>query len=188
MLDNTHITELIIPDNVTTLENYILANAFSLKRIEIGSGVTNLSPSFKNFSGAPIDIEVTIDDNNPTYEVQENLILTNNGKEVVTFIKHVESQIIPEGIEKIGTYAFENFNLAKEIILPNTLKEIDSYSFIYCTGITEITIPNSVNTFGTNIFANCSNLEYLKIDKARDSAIGAPWGAPKGERVIIWLR
>ena len=182
------ITELIIPDNVTTLESYIFVNAYNLEKIEIGSGVNNLSSSFKNFGGIPSDIELTIDPNNQTYKVEENLILTKDGKEVVTYIDNQESQIIPEGVEKLQELCFEGFSKATKIILPSTLAEIGNMAFIYCSSLEEIQIPNNVQNIGTGAFLHCKSLQSIKIDKEAGSIAGSPWDVPKGDRAIIWLR
>ena len=99
----------------------------------------------------------------------------------------MESQTIPEGVETIGANALASFS-ATEIILPSTLKTIERNGIRECTNITTITIPNSVETIGTNVFSSCSNLAEIRIDKEAGSIAGSPWGVPKGDRAIIWLR
>ena len=186
---NSNITEFIIPDNVITLESSIFSVTTKLQRIEIGSGVKELSNGFKLGASIPRGLEIIIKDENPNYKVEGNLILTKDGKEVVTYIKQeAQSQIVPEGVEKLQNSAFSRFNNATEIILPSTLKEIGRGAFDNCTKLTEIEIPSSVETIETNAFMNCSNLEVINIEKTQGSIYGSPWGAPKGERSIIWLR
>ena len=43
-----------------------------------------------------------------------------------------------------------------------------------------------METIEDNAFYNCSNLETIKINKAEGDLAGAPWGAPKGDRVLVW--
>ena len=181
------VTEIIIPDNVTTIESTAFRYSNTLKSIYIGKGVNSLSPTFKASGNIYGTLDITIDEENPYYKIEGNLILTKDGKEVVTYLKNVQSQIIPEGVEKLGSNALRSLN-ATEIILPSTLKEIEEGAISGCTGLTEIEIPSSVVTIATNAFDGCSNLEEVRIDKEKDSISGSPWYVPKGERAIIWLR
>ena len=187
-IQGSKVTELIIPDNVTTLEPYIFANAYNLEKIEIGSGVNNLSSGFKNFGNVPADIELTIDPNNQTYKVEGNLILTKDGTEAVAYIDNQEDQIVPEGVKKLQELCFEGCDKATKIVLPSTLAEIENKAFIYCSSLEEIQIPNNVQNIGTIAFSQCKSLQSIKIDKEAGSIEGAPWDVPKGDRVIIWLR
>lgn len=43
-----------------------------------------------------------------------------------------------------------------------------------------------METIEDNAFYNCSNLETIKINKAEGDLAGAPWGAPKGDRALVW--
>ena len=181
------VTELIIPDNVTTISTQLFNNTYNLKKIEIGRGVKKLDSRFKSWSSIPNGLELTIDSNNPYYKVEGNLILTKDGKEVVTFINNVQSQIVPNGVEKLQGYAFITIT-AIEIILPSTLREIGTESFAQNSYITKIEIPSSVKSIGSNAFDRCSNLAEIRINKTEGSISGSPWGVPKGERAIIWLR
>lgn len=181
-------TELIIPDNVITIENSVFSVGRKLERIYIGKGVSNLSNQFKTWAILSSSLKIIIDEANPYYKVEDNLILTKDGKEVVTYIRKVQSQVVPEGIEKLQDYAFSNLLTATEIILPTTLKEIGPYCFQTCAKLVSIDIPSNVETIGTNAFVSCAELAEIRIDKEKDSISGSPWSVPKGERAIIWIR
>ena len=187
-INGPKVIEVIIPDNVTTINGSIFKNTTKLKKIEIGSGLKTLSPNFKAWAGIPSGLELTIDEDNPYYKIEGNLILTKNGEEVVTYINNAQSQIIPEGVVKLQSNSFVDFDSATEIKLPSTLKEIGNSAFSYCTSLIEIQIPNNVETIGSSAFGYCGKLETINIDKEKDSISGSPWNAPKGERAIIWLR
>ena len=181
-------TELIIPENVIIIENSVFSVGSKLERIYIGKGVNNLSNQFKTWSTLSSSLKIIIDEENPYYKVEDNLILTKDGKEVVTYIRRVQSQVVPEGIEKLQDYSFANMSTATEIILPTTLKEIGPYCFQTCSKLVSIDIPSNVETIGTNAFVSCAGLAEIRIDKEKDSISGSPWSVPKGERAIIWLR
>ena len=186
-IQNRNITEINIPNTVTTIEEQIFLGTINLVKIHIGSGVSNLSSGFKSWSNIPNGLQIEIDGNNPNYKVENNLILTKNGTEVVTYVdKNVQTQTISINVEKIGNNAFAEFDIATEIRLPNTLKEIERSAFTYCERLTAIELPSSVETIGENAFSYCANLETIKINKAEGDLAGAPWGAPKGDRVLVW--
>ena len=185
-------TEIVIPDNVSTIEDTAFRYASNkLIKIDIGKGVSNLSPLFKGWSGivSATNLEITIDSENPYYKVENNLILTKDGKKVITYCnRYVQMQVVPEGVEEICASAFAGFSNAEEIKLPSTLSVIGANSFSDCDNIKRIEIPNSVETIASSAFDLCNVLETVTIDKEQGSISGAPWGAPKGERSIIWLK
>lgn len=96
---------------------------------------------------------------------------------------HLEKAIVPEGIERIGSYAF--FGGAKEVVLPDTLTEIGSRAFFmsnietieipesvmhignkafaYCSGLTEVKMPSQIKIFGDFLFQECGSLETVRI-------------------------
>ena len=179
-------TEIVIPDNVTTIESNIFRYGNTLKRIYIGKGLNSLEANFKGGLEAS-GIEITIDEENPYYKTEGNLIITKDGKKVVTYINKVQNQVVPEGIEVLGSLAFYNCRLT-EITLPSTLKEIGEYCFRGNSNLIAIEIPNSVETIAGTAFSICGNLVEVRIDKEQGSISGSPWSVPKGERAIIWLR
>ena len=180
------VTELIIPDTVLTVDGQIFESTYNLKRIEIGSGVEFLGSTFKAWSNIPNGLQIEIDPQNQHYKVDGNLILTKDGKEVVTYVNaDTQIQEIPFGVVKIQSNAFIDF-MSNEIIFPTTLEEIGSTSFRGCTKMVKIELPSSIKTIGENAFVNCTNLETIKINRAEGDVIGAPWGAPKGDRVVVW--
>lgn len=186
-IQNRNITKIMIPDTVEELEHYIFYNTQNLRTIEIGKGVTELDPKFKLAYGTlPDDIEVIIDGENPKYKTEGNLIINKLENEVVTYIANVETQTVPEGIEKLGKSAFVYMD-ATNIILPTTLKEIGEKCFEDSTKLLEINIPNSVEIIGENAFNDCASLEKIVIYKEKNSIEGAPWGAPKADRAVQWL-
>ncbi len=183
--NGSNATEVIIPDNVREIQG----NAFhsnELEKVYIGKGVNNLTYDFKSWGGS---MEVEIDSENQYYKVENNLILTKDGKKVITFCEdNVQTQEVPEGVEELGNSAFAGFYYVKEILLPNTLRVIGDNCFADCDSMKEIEIPNSVGTISSTAFNLCDVLETVRIDKEQGSISGSPWSAPKGERSIIWLR
>lgn len=71
--------------------------------------------------------------------------------------------IVPNGVTKIGEYAFFGQTNLQEIILPNTVTEIMNNSFVGCSALTNLNISSSVKKIGSSAFISCNNLKQLII-------------------------
>ncbi len=66
--------------------------------------------------------------------------------------------IVPEGIKKIGAYAFANLTGLEEIVLPSTMEAIEYGAFYGCTSLKKITFSgeNNLMIINQNAFENCA--------------------------------
>ncbi len=66
--------------------------------------------------------------------------------------------IVPEGIEKIGAYAFANLTGLEEIVFPSTLEAIEYGAFYGCSALEKITFSseNNLKIINQNAFENCN--------------------------------
>ena len=71
--------------------------------------------------------------------------------------------LIENGVQTIGTYAFEDCSSLTSITIPSSVTTIGSYAFRECSFISSITIPDSVTTIGNYAFSNCSSLTSITI-------------------------
>jgi hypothetical protein len=69
---------------------------------------------------------------------------------------------IPEGVTRIGRWAFRDCINLKYVKLPSTLSSIGFGAFAG-TAISEITIPENVTTIESSAFAACRNLTKINI-------------------------
>ena len=69
----------------------------------------------------------------------------------------VTKVVIPEGVEKIGAYAFANLTALEEIVLPSTLTAIEYGAFVNCTALKKITFSgeNKVQIINQHAFEKC---------------------------------
>lgn len=76
--------------------------------------------------------------------------------------------IIPEGVEKIGAYAFANLTALTEIVLPSTLESIEYGAFYGCTSLEKITFSgeNNLKIINQNAFENCALSGKLDLSSA----------------------
>ena len=74
--------------------------------------------------------------------------------------------VIPEGVEKINSYAFANLTALEEIVFPSTLEAIDYGAFYNCTSLKKITFSgeNNLKIINQNAFENCDLRGTLALD------------------------
>ena len=80
----------------------------------------------------------------------------------------VTKVVLPEGIKKIGCYAFANLTALEEIVLPSTLHEIDYGAFYGCTSLQKISFSseNNLKIINQNAFEKCDLQDTLDLSAA----------------------
>ena len=162
----TSISNVIIPDSVTSIGYGAFSGCNNLISITIPNSVTNIEKSA--FSGCTklIQIEngvsyvdkwvVACDSNVTSIVLREGTIGISNW--AFSYCSSLESIIIPNSITSIGDNAFEGCTNLASITLSNNLTIIDSGVFYDCSNLTNISIPNSVTSIYSSVFYNCTSL------------------------------
>ena len=86
--------------------------------------------------------------------------------------KNLESCILPETLETIGSYAFIGCSALSGINLPSSLKTIEDAAFSGCTAFTSIGFPSSITAIGSNAFKGCTSLEIDDLALPNLTSIG----------------
>ena len=86
--------------------------------------------------------------------------------------KNLESCILPETLETIGSYAFIGCSALSGINLPSSLKTIGDAAFSDCTAFTSIGFPSSITAIGSNAFKECTSLEIDDLALPNLTSIG----------------
>ncbi len=84
-------------------------------------------------------------------------------------IKKIE---MPEGITKIGDYAFYYCPVLEQINIPSTVTQLGKLSFAFCSSLKTIEIPEGTVSIGDSCFEACSALEKVFVP-ASVTSIGA---------------
>lgn len=88
--------------------------------------------------------------------------------------RSITSVVIPEGVTKIGSYAFAECFSLESVVIPEGVTTIGNNAFM-TTDPQSIVIPRSVTRIGSTSFRGVSGTLYCKFSQGAVS--GAPWGA-----------
>ena len=72
--------------------------------------------------------------------------------------ENLKSIKLPEGITKIGAFAFSKCFSLEKIIIPHSVKEIGDNAFEYCFSLKIARMSKSVKIIGKDVFKDCSSL------------------------------
>ena len=144
------VTDLVIPDSVTSIRSYAFYGCAGLTSVTIGNGVTSIGE--QAFLGCSGLTSVTLPDS-----------VTSIGGSAFYNCTGLTSVTIPNSVTYIGSYAFFGCSGLKSVTIPNSVTSIGEYVFYNCSGLTAITIPDSVKSIGNSAFYNCSGLTSVTI-------------------------
>lgn len=74
--------------------------------------------------------------------------------------------ILPEGITRIGAWAFCGCSKLKNIEIPSSINRIADFAFCDCSSLTSVIIPEGVKSVENSVFQNCSSLTSVIIPES----------------------
>lgn len=141
---------VILPDTLTSLNDYVFLNCKNLLEIDIPDSVTDLG--YSAFSGCESLTEINIPSG-----VTEISYSTFNGCSKLTEIA------IPSDVTSIGSYAFSGCSSLTEITIPAGVTEIGDNAFSGCSSLTEIMIPSGIRVLEHSMFSGCTALRRVDL-------------------------
>ena len=158
--NDQYVTDLIIPDGVTSVGMNAFHGCTGLVSVTIPDSVTSIG--YYAFSGCSGLTSIKVDSGNATYHSQGNCVIETANKVLVLGCK---TSVIPDdgSVTSIGEGAFLGCTDLMSVIIPDSVKSIGSYAFSGCADLTSITIPSSVKSIGKDAFADCRSLTGIII-------------------------
>ncbi len=186
-INGQEVKDLVIPNSVTSIENFAFYGCSGLTSITIPSSVTSIGGLA--FSNCTSLTSVTIGNS-----------VTSIGNSAFSSCSGLTSVTIPNSVTSIGERAFYNCSGLTSVIIPNGVTSIGEDAFYYCSGLTkaefasieslckisfenysanplyyakhlyingqeviDLVIPNSVTSIGDYAFYRCSGLTSVTI-------------------------
>ncbi len=149
-LDNELITNLEVPDDVTSIGANSFCNCTSITSVKIPNSVTTIG----NYAFYECTNLITI-------EMGENVESIGYG--AFCNCANLETINIPFGVPEIIDYTFYGCTSLTSINVPSSVKKICWYAFANCKSLNSISIPNSVIGLEGHSFENCSSMNSINI-------------------------
>lgn len=172
--NNTDITELIIPETVTTIWGSAFDGCSNLQKVTLPSKL--LFIGFRAFAYCNSLTEINIP--NSVSEIQPGAFMNCKGlkkvslpsglTEISKYLFHhcenLQSVTGGENATKIGNNAFECCYKLTDYTLPSALDSICDRAFLYCQQLKSITIPRTLRGFGVEAFCGCTRLQSVVFE------------------------
>ena len=124
---NSTVTNVTIPDSVTSIGIYAFSDCYNLTSITIPDSVTSIG--YDAFGSCTSLSSVTIPDS-----------VTYIGNNAFYNCTSLTSFTIPGSVTYIGNTAFDSCTNLASVTIPDSVTSIGKYAFSYCTNLTSITV------------------------------------------------
>ena len=158
--DCASLESLILPEGLEEIRDLAFWNCASLDQLVIPAGIKTIGE--EPFRGCG-DVDIRFSGKSSRYAMQDNMLIDKKGKTVLAYMGHDAHVTVPEGIIRIGRYAFLGREELTEITLPKSLQGIGCGAFEDCVNLRSVQLPGKLNIIEGGAFLNCRNLEKAII-------------------------
>lgn len=154
----TNLKEFVIPQNVTCIGEFAFADCKSLTRIIIHKNVRQIADGA--FSDCPSLQSVELSHENLYYTNVEGVLFNKNKTILIQYPsgRKNTSYNIPEGVNEVANYAFNNVPNLRNIQISNSVEEIGRGNFRNCKNLKTLKIGNNVKKIGGFVCNSCTSL------------------------------
>ncbi|MBE5751758.1 MAG: leucine-rich repeat domain-containing protein [Clostridiales bacterium] len=165
--DCTSLTSVTIPDSVTTIGDGAFSGCYRITEVYNKSSLNITAGGSDNgYVGYYATHVVTEESERGTFTTDDNgyFIYTNgNDKVLVGYTGEETDLMLPSDITQIKSYAFYKCWNLTNVTIPASVTTIGDYAVYGCHNLTRVTIGNSVSTIGEYAFCGCDSLISVTI-------------------------
>lgn len=151
-LNNNLITNIVIPDGITSIKSYTFYHWKELASVTIPDSVTSIGKSAFGFCDSLTNVTIP-----------NSVLNIGHGAFSGTGLTSIK---IPNSVKNIENMAFWYSNLTS-VIIGNSVTNIGDRAFDNCR-LETVTIPSGVKKIGYGAF-NCRSLKQLNVDDNNDN-------------------
>ena len=157
------LTSITIPDSVTSIGSDAFCYCTSLTSVTIPDSVTTIGDyafySCTSLTSVTIPDSVTSIDYDAFYDCTSlsNITVGANNQ----YYQSIDGNLYTKDGKTLIQYAVGK--TASEFIIPDSVTYINSYACYSCTSLTIVTIPDSVISIGFSAFRNCTSLSNITV-------------------------
>lgn len=168
---------VVLPDGLKEIRDLAFWNCASLDRLVIPAGIESIGEEIFRGCG---DVDISFSGRSSRYAMQDDMLIDKKRKTVLAYMGHDAHVTVPEGILRIGRYAFHGRAEMTEITLPKSLQGIGYSAFEDCVNLRSVHLPGKINIIEGGAFLNCWNLERINIpDNVKIIELNVFNGCPK---------
>ena len=168
-LNNTLVTDLVIPSGVTKVNRALFRNATCLTSVRFPASVQTVDTAA--FTGCTNIAKVYVDDLASFCQIDFNTLYPLNGTNPLIYANglYVEENkitklVVPASVTAIGKSAFWGYKDLEEVSFAgSSATKIGDYAFYNCLNLSKFTMPSSMVEIGAMAFNSCDNLSRIYI-------------------------
>lgn len=105
---------------------------------------------------------ITVDEEKENFCSVDGVLFSKDMKKLICYppMREGSSYTVPEGVEELGDFAFENCGTLTSLILPDSLKYIGDGS-LRLTALEELTVPESCTSAYHSVIGDCEALRTI---------------------------
>ncbi|MBQ7501403.1 leucine-rich repeat domain-containing protein [bacterium] len=141
---------VIVPVDVTALDDSAFANCERLKRVRLPYGLTSIGEYafYKCVSLTSVIIPEKV---------------ASIGEGAFASCSSLTSVSMSDGLTSIGAWAFDECSSLTSVSLPDGLTSIGDWAFHECSSLTSVSLPVGLTSIGESVFCGCTSLTGVNI-------------------------
>lgn len=152
--NQTELTQVVVGNEVTSIGNYLLSGATSLRNISLHSDIYNIG----NYAFAGCTALELFSLPSGLYSIGSYAFKDCTGFRGV--------QSVPSTVKTLSKYAFQGCSGLTGIVLSDGLTTIAEGAFSGCSGLTSMTVPGTVTSIGADAFKGCTGMRSVTFNDA----------------------